>query len=275
MTDLLAARIDGVAASLPIDDRGLAYGDGVFETLLCVGGHPIWWSEHLARLYLGAERLGITAPTERAWLADVATMQSKMPARAALRLTLTRGCGRGYAPASGPPRRIVSLFPAPPPWASPLALHWCRLRLSMQPALAGIKHLNRLEQVLAARECVEAHADEGLLCASDGRVISAVSSNLFALVNGRWLTPRIRDCGILGICRSVLLPILDAVEEDVAREAIDGAETLILCNSVRGVGVVGSAGDRHFGDSEAVVAMLRALVKAAPVFRSFLLSEPR
>ena len=244
----LATRIfrgrEAVAALDPAD-RGLAYGDGLFETMRVAGGRIPWWDAHLARLARSAQVLGLPAP-DAGWLqAQCQDLIDAASEQAVLKLVLTRGAGgRGYAPPAAPEPSLVLSLHALPPAVGPLRLRWCNTRLSLQPALAGIKHLNRLDQVLARAEWQDPAIDEGLMLDAHGHVGCATSANLFARIDGRWLTPRVDDCGVAGIARAwVLANAPDAAEATLWPADIEGAEALFLCNAVRGILPVGQLDD--------------------------------
>lgn len=175
-------------AALPLNDRGLAYGDGVFETVLVRDGTPLLWDAHLARLTRGCERLGFPAPQRD----ELDPLPARAPAGlSVLKLIVTRGSGgRGYmAPADPEPRLLVQHLPFAPAesrWREGVRVRHCALRLGIQPRLAGLKHLNRLENVLARDEWSDPDIAEGLLCDSEGRIIEATCMNLFWNVTGAW-----------------------------------------------------------------------------------------
>ncbi|MFC0269399.1 aminodeoxychorismate lyase [Kushneria aurantia] len=225
-------------AGFPLDDRGAAYGDGLFETVLVRDGEPLLWREHCERLEEGAARLGFEAP-ERAEL-------DALPARAGagekiLKIMLTRGSGgRGYAlPDVASPRlryRIVAFTPAAQRWREGVSMRLCRLRLAEQPLLAGLKHLNRLENVLARSEWQSPDIAEGLLRDQHERVVEATAMNVAWLENGRWLTPWLARCGVAGTLRRALLAQgLVAEVDDAGLERLVKASSLCLFNSVQGV----------------------------------------
>ena len=246
------------------EDRGLAYGDGVFETLLVHRGEPVWWREHWQRMQRGAGVLGLPMPDEGEVRRECAAMISGQ-ARAVLKIVLTRGRGgRGYlAPADASPTVVLSTHPAPEPAGRPLRLRWSRMTLAIQPALAGIKHLNRLEQVLARAEWDDPEIDESLLCDREDRVVGAVSANLFALVGGRWLTPSVERCGIAGIAREWLLANLPgAAVADLSAAEVSHADAVFLCNAVRGILPVRRLGMREWPRDDAI-APVRALLAGA------------
>lgn len=257
-----------VGSRLEPDDRGLAYGDGVFETLLVHQGQPVWWREHWERLLRGAHALGLPNPDELMVRRECESLLGD-PAGAVLKIMLTRGSGgRGYGPPQHPiPTVIVSSHPAPLPPGGAIALRWCKTALAIQPALAGIKHLNRLEQVLARAEWTDPGIFEGLMCDTEDRVVCATSANLFALVGGRWLTPAVGRCGVAGIARAwVLANQPDAAEADLSAAEVTRADALFLCNSVRGILPVSRLGLREWNDHEAVAILRRRLAEAQPAF---------
>lgn len=224
------------AGAWPLDDRGAAYGDGLFETLLVRDGRPLLWDEHLARLARGCHVLGIPMPAEHDLAAPLAEAGEGL---AVLKLTLTRGSGgRGYWPPASPEPRLrwqlAAFAPQASRWEEGVRVRHCRLRLGIQPLLAGLKHLNRLENVLARAEWSDDAIAEGLLCDSEGRLVEATAMNLFWQRNGRLETPRLERCGVAGTLREALMERLAIVEVDVGPEVLMEAEAAWLANSVQG-----------------------------------------
>lgn len=255
-------------AAVAPDDRGLAYGDGVFETMRVHRGEVPWWDAHWRRLALGASRLQIALPPARQ-AREVARALFDDAGDGVLKLLLSRGAGgRGYAPpAKSVPTWILSRHPLPRPARGGVSLHWCDVRLAVQPALAGIKHCNRLEQVLARAECDRAGADEGLLRDADGYVVSATAANLFVLSGDRWLTPPVDRCGVAGTCRAALLAPLSARETSLAKEDVERADAVFLCNAVRGILPVARLGARRWPVHPGVAAAQASLARLHPGFR--------
>ncbi|MEQ5801833.1 aminodeoxychorismate lyase [Halomonas sp. H10-9-1] len=221
----------------PLDDRGAAYGDGLFETILVRGGRPLLWDEHLARLARGCHVLGIPMPPEHALAAPLAEAG---PGLEVLKLTLTRGSGgRGYCPPASPrPRlrwQLAEFVPVESRWHSGVRVRHCRLRLASQPLLAGLKHLNRLENVLARAEWSDDGIAEGLLSDADGRLVEATAMNLFWQRGGRLETPCLERCGVAGSLREALISRLDIHAVEAGDEALVGAEAVWLGNSIQGV----------------------------------------
>lgn len=237
--------VDGRPAEvLSVRDRGLAYGDGLFETIAVSAGRPRLLARHLARLEEGVRRLRLAVSlelVEQELLSFSAGLGSGV-----LKLMLTRGEGlRGYAPpAEAKVSRILIGSPAPayPPANAEqgIALFPCATRLAEQPLLAGLKHLNRLEQVLARGEWDDPAYAEGLMRDQSGRVIEGVFSNLFLVRDGRLLTPALSRCGVAGVMRAELLAW--AAAQGIATEVRDigfdellQADEVFLCNSLYGV----------------------------------------
>ncbi len=230
------------ATGISLQDRGLAYGDGLFETILVNDGKAVLLDVHLQRLREGCERLGLAF--------DAATIQHDMKLaltppdsfNCVLKLMLVRKAGgRGYRPATDACNRIVSIHPKPDYSASKpeqgIAMFLCQTRLARQPALAGLKHLNRLEQVMASREWPDESFQEGLMLDTEGLVIEGTRSNMFAVIDNQLLTPRLHQCGVDGVLRRVLIAHfgsrLQQAELPLAR--LQGATEIFVGNSVFGV----------------------------------------
>lgn len=255
-------RVGGVA----IANRGLNYGDGLFETMRVDRGRLPLWPRHLARLREGAQRLGMALPAGDFLQAQVDAMIAGVAA-GVLKLLVTRGDGgRGYAPPeAAAPVWALSLHPLPAAGAA-LRLHVCAIRLAVQPALAGIKHCNRLEQVLARAEVQRAGCDEGLMLDPDDRAIGATAANLLVLRDGRWLTPALGRCGVAGVVRGWLLErgLIETAELAVA--AVESADALALCNAVRGILPVAELGARNYPPHPAFRALQAQLTMTYPMF---------
>lgn len=227
------------ADQVPFDDRGLAYGDGVFETVLLRDGKPVLWPYHRARLRHGCRVLGIELPDDTALNA---CWQAPESALDVLKIILTRGSGgRGYAlPAPQAPRLLSRCAPF-----SPAVTRWqgvdvclCALRLARQPALAGIKHLNRLENVLARREWQSEGIAEGLLADTEGNLVEATAMNVFWWAHGAFHTPSLEACGVAGTLRAALLARGDVRVSSLSVDALlsdASVEQLFVGNSIHGL----------------------------------------
>jgi 4-amino-4-deoxychorismate lyase len=239
-------RVDGrESRHISALDRGLHYGDGVFTTLAVRSGAPLLLDRHLVRLTGDCQRLGIPCP-DSALLREEALQLARGWDKAVMKLTVTRGeGGRGYrAPEESRATRVLALHPWPEYpdelARNGIAVRVCRLRLGRNPALAGIKHLNRLEQVLARGEWDDPKIQEGVLLDSGGEVIEGVMSNLFWVKDGRLFTPRLDQCGVAGVMRALVLELaarrgLSALESRAPLSAVWEADEVFFTNSVIGL----------------------------------------
>jgi len=171
-------------------DRGLHYGDGLFETLAVINGKPRHWQLHIQRLAQGCERLKLTMPDPELLFDDVTRVALDLP-RAVVKIIITRGSsGRGYRynEADAETSRIVGSYAwldyPQDYYTQGVCLRLCETQISQQPALAGLKHLNRLENVLARNEWQDDHFAEGLMCNMHGDVIEGTMTNIFAVFDG-------------------------------------------------------------------------------------------
>lgn len=237
------ALVDGRPAdSVPVDDRGLLYGDHLFETVAFVRGRAPLWDLHMARLLRDARRLLMPAPAPELLAAECARLVEGHR-QAVVRVTITRGSGgRAYEPSADPaPRRILVRRP----WPSGLAvarrdgivMHTSPVRLARGGPLAGIKHGNRLEQVLAAEQARRSGVDEAVLLDADGRVVEAIAGNLVLLVDGETLTPDLSAAGVAGVGLRALGCRLGAklIEQAIDADVLHRAEGLMVINSVAGI----------------------------------------
>jgi len=237
--------VDGSpAATIAVDDRGLAYGDGVFRTLAMSDGHTHCWEQHYAKLAADCRALGIVAPAVADLIRDIQAVAARMP-DCALRITVTRGSGgRGYAlPEHPQARRVVAASPLPEYPASwpeqGVAVRWCTLRLAAQPRLAGIKHLNRLENVLARAEWCDPAIAEGLLVDEAGQVIEGTRCNVFIVEGDALVTPDLSRCGVAGVTRDLVIAAagrnsLRCRIEPISRTRLEAADEVLLVNSLIG-----------------------------------------
>lgn len=241
-------RVDGAACdSVPAHDRGLAYGDGVFETMRCVGGRIPLLEPHLERLGNGAGRLGIALAVGELREEIEGFASGSGAADSVIKVTVTRGDGAGgyRCDPAVPARRILIARPlaAHPAawWSEGITVRHCEMRLGSNPALAGIKHLNRLEQVLARREWDDPQITEGLMADQRGRIVEGIASNLFLVSGGRLLTPFIETCGVAGVMRAHLLQAvapelgIATAEVNCERALLAAAQEVFVCNAVIGV----------------------------------------
>ncbi len=242
--------VNGVlGASVSPLDRGLTYGDGLFETIAVRQGKRPLWPMHYQRLAESADRLKIPLPLALETYADqlLSAAASQGLRDGTLKVIVTRGPGgRGYAPPANSKPTLCMAF-----YSREVALGaqeqkgvkvWvCDMRLGHSPALAGLKHLNRLEQVLARAEWSDEDFSEGLLLDIDDKLIEATASNIFMVFDGCLVTPDLSQSGVNGILRRLIIERLapalgyKVAIEQVSLEQLRQAEEVFLCNSVRGI----------------------------------------
>ncbi len=240
---MLECLVDGeISERVSALDRGLHYGDGLFETMAVFQGTPRFWQGHMDRLGAGCQQLGLPVTPQSVLLREVQTVSAGRRS-CVVKIIITRGSsGRGYAADEDVrTNRIVCA------WAWPedpghlvdtgIRARICDLRLGIQPALAGLKHLNRLEQVLARAEWNDPSIHEGILLDPEDHVVSAISSNIFLVSHGRLLTPRMDRCGVRGVMRSAILAAFRARCEQrrIMLDMLPEADEVFVCNAVRGV----------------------------------------
>jgi len=237
--------VNGVKSDvLPATDRGLLYGDGLFETLKIVDGEPRNWSRHVARLTDGCRRLNIAMPESSLLLTELHTL-CLGEKRVVAKIIITRGMGgRGYAPGQSLPTRIIQCFPWPDFPAKNaqqgVIVRVCSLRLGDQPLLAGLKHLNRLENVLARSEWDDPDIAEGLLRDGKGHFIEGTMSNLFMVKQGVLCTGSLKYNGVAGIMREVIIEHarllgIPCVQQAIDKAQLKEADELFICNSLFGI----------------------------------------
>lgn len=249
--------VNGAAAdSVAVTDRGLAYGDGVFRTLLSRKGRPVAWPRHYRKLARDCAALELSCPAEET-LADELERSADPSLDEVVKIIVTRGSGaRGYAPPRpSAPTRIVMTGPLPDypgEYARDgIEVHLCRTRLSSQPRLAGVKHLNRLESVLARAEWSDPAIAEGLVMDGDDHVIGGTMSNLFLVEAGRLATPTLKRCGVAGVSRERVMEAagrqgIACTEEPITQERLVNAEAALLVNSVIGVWAIKACAGRRW-----------------------------
>lgn len=247
-------------------DRGLQYGDGLFETIALVGGALQFWEQHIQRMQQAAGKLGLDFPGEAIYFQDVRQLcKASKHTDAVIKLMLTRGQGaRGYrAPDKQTPTRIAMLSDWPGHTtdysASGIQLCLCKHTVSVNPDLAGIKHLNRLDSVLARSEWHDEY-EEGLMSDMDGNIIQGTMSNVFAVRGNTLYTPDLQHCGINGIIRQ---QVLDSAQDEnihveicnLAAEDIYSMDEIFVTNSIIGLWPVTQIKDKAFLPAETTHAL--------------------
>jgi 4-amino-4-deoxychorismate lyase len=238
--------INGIETNhLPINDRGLQYGDGLFESIEVSEGQPVFLEQHLQRLTAGCSTLMIPIP-DLPMLRDEIYRVCHGSQQAVIKVIITRGIGgRGYRPPdNATPTRIVSLHPFPEYPAAyaetGINTRFCSTRLGLNPALAGIKHLNRLEQVMARAEWDLPGIQEGLMLNLNDHVIEGTMTNLFYVKAGILYTSSLETAGVAGIIRSIVMQIaknkkISLIEHSYGKADLLSADEAFVCNSIIGL----------------------------------------
>ena len=237
--------------TLSVQDRGLAYGDGIFTTAKVNQGKIELLTEHIARLKIGCERLGLTSP-DFVLLTEQVKNIAKTQVLAVLKIMITAGSGgRGYSRLNADHGNvIVYLFNYPKHY-----LNWqkngiyigvSQLKLGLNPMLAGLKHLNRLEQVLIRQELDQRKEDDLIVLDINEKIIESSCANLFWLLDGVWYSPKIQTAGIAGLMRNKILTTIPEV--NLVSSTLDDLITIdamFICNSVMGVVPIENYNGRH------------------------------
>jgi 4-amino-4-deoxychorismate lyase len=250
-------------------DRAVMYGDGVFRTMRMRQGQVKCWPQQYRKLNADCQALDILCPAQHILEQELSHLALEEP-DCVVKIIVSRGeGGRGYSvPASVSPNRVVLSSPAPQYpirfWHEGVKLHVCEIRMSHQPRLAGIKHLNRLENVLARMEWDDAGIPEGLLLDADGWVVEGTMSNIFIRVGRKLITPDLSTCGVAGLQRDRILkhaPSLGLTPE-ISRFTLPTllqAEEIFVCNSVIGVWPVRQIGATSIAPGPIATQMQRIL----------------
>ncbi len=258
MADFDSCLVDGrLASSIPASDRGLHYGDGLFETMAWINGRIPLFERHWMRLVAGCDRLDMTPPRRASVLSELGTV-ADADACKVLKLIITRGgTRRGYGFEPGvAPRRIVIAYSwpeRPAAWyRTGISVRICRIRLAAQPRLAGLKTLARLEQVLARSEWQDDEFQEGLMLDHDERLVCGTMSNVFLVRGGRLVTPELSRCGVAGVMRGLICDIardlgIPIEIRDVGADELDACEEMFVTNAISGVLPVNRLDDRALG----------------------------
>lgn len=266
--------VNGERRAVPPSDRGLAYGDGLFETMAIVKGRIRLLDYHYERLEAGCRRLGIPVVARELIQEDLDSLISDDCDRQVAKVIVTRGSsGRGYRPPLDPvPLRVVSCGPWPDypeaRYEDGVRVHRCSTPLGENEVLAGLKHLCRLEQVIAQIEVQRAGTDEGIMCTRSGDVIGGTMSNLFVVCGARLMTPSLVTCGVEGVMRRAVMESARAlgIDVEVGRVTfamIESADELFLTNAVFGIWPVRAVNEKSFSIGRTTRLLMRAAALAS------------
>jgi 4-amino-4-deoxychorismate lyase len=252
--------------SLSAADRAVQYGDGIFTTIKVAEGKPEYWPLHYQRLVKGLQTLGINFDSWKEVQAAVDIM-AREATSAVLKLLISRGLGgRGYqAPKTQHPIWILSLHPMPAhyqQWQEQgIELGLSEIQLARQPQLAGIKHLNRLEQVLVKLHAPESGPEDMLVCDTQGMMVECSAANLFWQNNGLWYTPDLHYAGVAGVMRQRILEHFagrgnSVIQVQAPPSVLAQAQAVFICNSLMGIVPV-----KRFGQTEFAIDKIRQLAR--------------
>lgn len=234
-------------------------------------GNCLNWARHLARFRRGCQRLSLPVPDEDLLLKEIAQVCAGVD-RAVIKIVLTRGsAGRGYAMPENPtPNRIVmrTVWPDHPSELAEQGIRafLCQTPLGCNPLLAGIKHLNRLENILARNEWSDSDISEGLMCNKDGDLVEGIMSNLFTVRQGELLTPSLDGCGVLGTVRDLLFEIAEGMgitvtEVRLRPEDLVTMDEAFVCNSIIGIWPIKELGEYSFAAPGPLTKKLQAALQ--------------
>jgi 4-amino-4-deoxychorismate lyase len=261
-----ARYIIGLQRSIDPTDRGLAYGDGLFETMALRAGIVRRLELHLDRLSSGCDRLELPLPDRPELERKIAEAAAGID-RGCLKLILTRGTGpRGYLPPASPDPTVILLAePQAEVPASEIRVATLNSRVGENESLAGIKHLNRLEQVLARLELSHLDADEGLMLSTRGIVVGGTSRNLFAVFGDSIATPATDRAGIAGVMRRTVLERcaelnIPASQRELLPQDLHDADELFMTNALVGIQSVTGLDDTEFA-AQTIASRLRQAIE--------------
>ncbi len=273
--------INGVPADyLSINDRAIHYGDGLFETILCHRGKLSFWKKHYQRLQSSAVKINLPCPQEHILLNDIelllADKHNADEPTCVIKIILTRGVSnRGYAfDNKSMANRLVLLSVIDKDYSSLLStqllsgdLYLCDQQVSINESLAGLKHLNRLENVLAKNEWQQPQYIDGLMLNANGNVIEGCMSNLFAIKGEEVLTPDLTMSGVNGVIRNVVIEIAKANKieltiKNMNVEELKSMDALFITNSLIGMKIISNFNGYQFGSSDLTDIVFNQLLES-------------
>ena len=236
--------INGHAGSnIDVGDRGFQYGDGVFETIAYCNHKLQLWDEHMQRLQQACKRLSLSCIEESVWLDDIKKLQPEN--NSVIKLIISRGVsGRGYAYTSGDSVTRVAAVYAWPNYtqqnAQGITAVFCQTPVSMNPILAGIKHLNRLDNVLARNECWHEDIAEGFMLDNQQHIIEGTMSNVFCVLDNELYTPLLDQCGVEGVMRQQVIKLAQQLNIpvniiEISKQNFLQMDAVFLTNSIIGL----------------------------------------
>jgi len=254
---------------IDINDRGLQYGDGLFETIAIKNHKLLMWHQHLDRLSHGCEVLGLPEINAQQWLEDIRALNLK-DSNAVIKLIVTRGPGgRGYLPPeSSITTRIVMAHPWPAYsescYTQGIKSIFCKTTATINSTLAGLKHLNKLENVLARSEWRDDTTREGLMFDDDGHVIEGTMSNIFSVNNNTLYTPLLNKSGVKGIVREHIIRLaheldIEFQEANINSDILLNMDEIFVTNSLIGIWPVSELNNKYFKVGKVTTLLMKNL----------------
>ena len=248
--------INGAKQSkISIFNRNVQFGDGLFETCVVENKKILFWTNHFARLNRGCEQLKISKVDESVWLSDVKKALSLYSYdRCVVKLILSRGeslRGYGFKDDIKPVRAVIVLELQNTTLNNLFSLEYCQSGYNSNPKLAGIKHCNRLEQVLARAGL---KSDEGIMLDENHNVISVTQGIIYAIHGNTLITPKLDKCGVEGTRRAIILDLAKLLGIKVkvdtlsAKELVQ-ADEVFISNSIKEIQSITQIGEISFGES--------------------------
>ena len=248
--------VDGVLESeISIFNRNMQFGDGLFETCVSKGNNILFWQRHLSRLKKGCEKLNIKKIAESVWLEDIKKALSlSLEKNCIIKLILSRGNSlRGYSYSEDiEPVRVVIVSEIKKfKFKDPFSLEYASSGFHSNPKLAGIKHCNRLEQILARANM---EGDEAIMLDENQNIVSVTQGNIYFIFGNKLLTPKLDRCGVVGSRRSLILELaksinLEVNEDTISIEQAEKANEVFISNSLIGIQSVSSIGSYYLNNN--------------------------
>lgn len=256
---------------LDVRDRAFQYGDGVFETIAWRHGQLELWPQHMQRMRQSCKRLSLTMPDEDRWLEDIKKLN--LDEHAVVKLILSRGVsGRGYAyEESDHATRITISYPWPEyPGKNQQGINccFCTTPVSINTALAGIKHLNRLDNVLARNEWRDETIAEGFMLDHHQHIIEGTMSNVFCVLDNELYTPSLERSGVSGVMRQQVIQLAKEMqvplnEIEISKQNFINVDSIFITNSLIGIWpvikIIDGDAEVEFSTSNIVLDLQQAL----------------
>ncbi|VAW52790.1 Aminodeoxychorismate lyase [hydrothermal vent metagenome] len=273
--------INGVATDyLTVHDRAIHYGDGLFETILWHNRKLYFWPQHYLRLKQSADKIKLACPEESLLIADIENLLSdaKSEQAYAIKVIITRGTSlRGYQFDKKPmTTRIATISAIESDYSSLLSQHLlsgdltvCEQQVSINENLAGLKHLNRLENVLARNESTivkNSNVVDGLMLNAHQYVIECTTSNVFSVKDKILYTPKLNQSGVQGVMRDAIIAIaknnnINVTLSDMTIEKIKSMDEVFITNSLIGMKAINHFVDVKFSTRNVTEIIFKILLE--------------